>query len=57
MNDLSSTVGLMRREFRDVHSVVSRMDHQVHRLVEPRAMSRPAGAVRCLQADRKLTVT
>ena len=37
MNDLSSTVGLMRREFRDVHAVVSRLDHQMRKLVDGRA--------------------
>jgi HK97 family phage major capsid protein len=46
MNDLSSTVGLMRREFRDVHSVVSRMDHQVRKLVDGRAApDRPGGLI------------
>jgi len=49
MNDLSSTVGLMRREFRDVHSVVSCLDHQVRRLVDGRAstIDRPGGLAAC----------
>ena len=34
MNDISSTIGLMRREFRDVHAVVSRLDRQVSRLID-----------------------
>jgi hypothetical protein len=42
MNDLSD-IGLSKREFRDVHSVVSRLDHQVRRLVEPQPLRRPAG--------------
>ena len=37
--------GLVRREFRDVHAVVARLDHQVRRLVEPAAIHRPAGLV------------
>jgi hypothetical protein len=45
MNDLSE-IGLLKREFRDVHSVVSRLDQQVRRLVEPVAMRRPGGAAR-----------
>ncbi len=35
--------GLVRREFRD--AVVSRLDTQVRRLVEPRARPRPGGLV------------
>jgi hypothetical protein len=35
MNDLSSTVGLMRRELRDAHAVLSRLDHQTRKLFEP----------------------
>jgi hypothetical protein len=47
MNALSpDTVGLMRREFRDVHAVVSRMDSQVRQLVGGRAgLDRPGGLV------------
>ena len=34
--DLSSdTVGLLRREFRDTHAMISRMDRQVSRLIGP----------------------
>ena len=47
LENLTANFGLVRREFRDVHAVVSRLDHQVRRLVEPRAMSRPAGLVSC----------
>ena len=35
MNDLSSDIGLLKRQFRDVHSVVSRLDHK---LTEPAAI-------------------
>ena len=35
MNDLSSTVGLMRRELRDARAVLSRLDHQTRKLFEP----------------------
>jgi integrase len=46
MNDLSSTVGLMRREFRDVHAVVSRLDHQLRKLIDGRAvLDRPGGLI------------
>jgi hypothetical protein len=47
MSNLSSdTVGLMRREFRDVHSVVSRMDHQLRRLTgDGRATINRAGGL------------
>jgi hypothetical protein len=43
MNDLSSTVGLMRREFRDVHAVVSRLGRESDResLPTSRKSSRP----------------
>jgi hypothetical protein len=41
---------LVRREFRDVHAVVSRLDTQVRRLVEPRALPRPGGLVARLAA-------
>jgi hypothetical protein len=46
MNDLSSTAGLMRREFRDVHAVVSRLDHQLRKLIDGRAvLDRPGGLI------------
>ena len=35
LENLTASFGLVRREFRDVHAVVSRLDHQVRRLVEP----------------------
>ena len=41
MNDLSSDIGLLKREFRDARSVLSRLDSQVRRLVD----GRPAFAV------------
>ena len=31
MNDLSSTIGLMRRELRDAHAMLSRLDHQTRK--------------------------
>jgi hypothetical protein len=42
MNDLSSDIGLLKREFRDTRSVLSRLDHQTRKLFEPSA--RPAVA-------------
>jgi hypothetical protein len=50
MNDLSSTIGLMRREFRDAHAVLSRLDHQTRKLFEPSARPRPGGLVARLAA-------
>jgi hypothetical protein len=41
LENLTVSFGLAHREFRDVHAVVSRLDHQVRRLVEPAA--RPSG--------------
>jgi hypothetical protein len=43
MNDLSSDIGLLKRQFRDVHAVVSRLDTQTRKLFEPVAAPRPAG--------------
>jgi hypothetical protein len=43
--NLTASFGLVRREFRDVHAVVSRLDTQVRRLVEPQARPRPGGLV------------
>jgi hypothetical protein len=51
LENLTASFGLVRREFRDVHAVVSRLDTQVRRLVEPRARPRPGGLV----ADLKET--
>jgi hypothetical protein len=31
LENLTASFGLVKREFRDVHSVVSRMDHQMRR--------------------------
>ncbi len=45
LENLTASFGLVKREFRDVHSVVSRMDHQMRRLFEPRARSCPGGLV------------
>ena len=35
MNDLSSDIGLLKREFRDARTVLLRLDHQMRRLAEP----------------------
>jgi hypothetical protein len=43
--NITASFGLIRRELRDVHAVVSRLDTQVRRLVEPAAIHRPAGLV------------
>ncbi len=45
LENLTASFGLVRREFRDVHAVVSRLDHQVRRLSEPQAPERPGGRV------------
>ena len=44
MNDYSD-IGLLKRSFRDVHAVVSRLDTQMRRLIEPAAIDRPGGLV------------
>ena len=45
LENITASFGLVRREFRDVHAVVSRLDHQLRRLIEPAAIHRPAGLV------------
>lgn len=50
MNDISHTVGLMARQLRDVQSGVSTVNHQIRRLTEAPAYSRPAGIVARLAA-------
>jgi hypothetical protein len=45
IENLSASFGLVRREFRDVHAVVSRLDHQTRKLFEPSARPRPGGLV------------
>jgi hypothetical protein len=45
LENLTASFGLVRREFRDAHAVVSRLDTQMRRLVEPRALPRPGGLV------------
>jgi hypothetical protein len=46
MNDLSfDTVGLFRRELRDVRAVGANIDHRTRKLIEPVAIHRPAGLV------------
>jgi len=45
LENLTANFGLLKHEFRDVHAVVSRLDTQVRRLVEPVAIHRPAGLV------------
>lgn len=45
LENITASFGLVRREFRDVHAVVSWLDHQVRRLVESAAIHRPADLV------------
>ena len=42
-HDDYSDIGLLKRSFRDVHSVVSRLDTQMRRLIEPTTIDRPGG--------------
>jgi len=44
MSDYSD-IGLLKRKFRDVHAVVSRLDHQTRKLFGPHARPRPGGLV------------
>jgi hypothetical protein len=37
LENITASFGLVRREFKDVHVVVSRLDTQVRRLAQPRA--------------------
>ena len=57
LENLTASFGLVRREFRDVHAVVSRLDNQVRRLVEPAAIRRPGGLVARLAACQLLAHT
>jgi hypothetical protein len=50
MNDLTDTIGLMRREFKHVRAVVSNIDHRTRKLFEPHARPRPGGLVARLAA-------
>jgi hypothetical protein len=50
MNDLTHVVGLLRREFRDTHAVVSNIDLRTRRMVGPQSVARPAGLVARLAA-------
>lgn len=56
MSDRSSDIGFLKREFRDARTVLSRLDHQVRRLVEPSIMRRPGRSL-CVapigRADRE----
>src|SRR5688572_21520643 len=52
LENITASFGLVRREFKDVHAVVSRLDTQVRRLAEPRARPRPGGAARRVSPDR-----
>jgi hypothetical protein len=45
LENLTASFGLVRREFRDVHAIVGRLDHQTRKLFEPRALPRPGGLV------------
>jgi hypothetical protein len=45
-----SEIGILKRQFRDVHSVVSRLDNQTRRIFEPQPLRRPAGLVARLAA-------
>ncbi|MEH2560213.1 hypothetical protein V1286_007742 [Bradyrhizobium algeriense] len=45
LENITASFGLVRREFKDVHAVVSRLDTQVRRLAEPRARPRPPGGL------------
>jgi hypothetical protein len=57
MNDFTSTLGLLRREFRDTHAVVSNIDLRTRRMVEPRSIARPGGLVARLCACAVLSRT
>jgi hypothetical protein len=50
LENITASFGLVRREFKDVHAVVSRLDTQVRRLAQPRARPRPGGLVARLAA-------
>ena len=50
MNDFTHIVGLLRREFRDTHAVVSNIDHRTRKLVDPPRIARPAGLIARLAA-------
>jgi hypothetical protein len=50
LENIIASFGLVRREFKDVHAVVSRLDIQVRRLAQPRARPRPGGLVARLAA-------
>jgi hypothetical protein len=60
LENLTASFGLVRREFRDVHAIASRLDTQLRRLIEPRALPRPGGlvarfaAVECWRAARNV---
>jgi hypothetical protein len=45
--DLSSDIGLLRREVRDVRAVASNIDHKtkLHQVVQPSAYHRAAGSL------------
>ena len=50
LENLTASFGPVRREFKDAHSVLSRLDHQVRRLVEPAVIHRAGGLVARLAA-------
>jgi Phage capsid family len=43
VENLTADFGLMKREFRDARSVLSRLGHQTRKLFEPRLRARPGG--------------
>jgi hypothetical protein len=50
MNDLTSEIGLVKRQLRDVLAVASNVDHRTRKLVEPSAIHRSGGLVARLAA-------
>jgi hypothetical protein len=55
LENITASFGLVRREFKGVHAVVSRLDTQVRRLAEPRARPRPGwrGLAACHLAHKE----
>jgi HK97 family phage major capsid protein len=45
IENLSASFSLVRRELRDARALLSRLDHQLRRTAEPRAIHRPGGLV------------
>ena len=53
MNDLASDIGLLKRQFRDVHSMVSRLDRQPQRPNHPSPQHLLAKTLACYLLSRK----